>query len=241
MLSPQIREFFMAALSIVFPLRFESPAMSGRRHSCCGYSSESQTRPNSGANAFSFYCRRRRAHAAASKPEAQRPMDSDRTIKRPCHASPAARQRALIRFEDGHRQSAGEASIRRISRKLCRQNCRQNLTCNLPVRQQSGCRSLPTEKAVLPTENVSEPAAIRRTIFKKANKASIFKNQIRSHNLKVAGSNPAPATNFIHPPPVTGIRSPEHGIVRLSVESRYAKQLLQNCWITISIRNSVNP
>jgi len=38
--------------------------------------------------------------------------------------------------------------------------------------------------------------AIRHKIFINANKTSIFKNQTRSHNLNVVGSNPAPATNF---------------------------------------------
>ena len=66
----------------------------------------------------------------------------------------------------------------------------------IPVTQQSGCWNLPTAKAVLPTGNVSERAATRRTIFKKANKSSIMKNQTRSHNLKVVGSNPAPVTNL---------------------------------------------
>jgi hypothetical protein len=78
----------------------------------------------------------------------------------------------------------------------CRQLCRQISRAFYPSGNNQVAGNLPTEKAVLPTKNVSERAATCRTIFKKSNKSSILKNSTRSHNLNAAGSNPTPATDL---------------------------------------------
>jgi hypothetical protein len=51
-----------------------------------------------------------------SKPKVSQTKTA-RVIKYPCHASPAARQRALIRFEEDNRQRAGDAGKRRTGLK----------------------------------------------------------------------------------------------------------------------------